>query len=177
MNFVVWSIIGAEVGFWLFIILGLVSRYLFNQKKLGMFLLALVPVIDLILLSVTAVDLYNGGTATQAHALAAVYLGVSLVFGKSMMHWADKKFLYHIKKEGAKPERKIGYEYACHSLKGSCKHLLAYAIGVGILFGLMYLANDPEQVAPFYSTLIIWTVVLISDFIFTISYFIWPRKK
>ena len=108
MNFIAWMIIAAEIGFWVVIIAGLVTRYIFNKKRLGLFFLALTPVIDLILLLVTAADLYNGATATQVHAIAAIYLGVSIAFGKSMIRWADERFLYYVKKQGTKPVRKYG---------------------------------------------------------------------
>ncbi len=74
-----------EITFWIVIILGLVTRYVFKKQTLGLVLLALTPVIDILLLIVTGVDLYNGATATIVHGIAAVYIGVSLAFGKSMV--------------------------------------------------------------------------------------------
>ena len=103
MNFIAWIIVACEIGFWLVILLGLITRYLFKRERLGFFFLALTPVIDLILLLVTATDLYNGATATQVHAIAAIYLGVSIAFGKSMIRWADERFVYYIQKQGSKP--------------------------------------------------------------------------
>ena len=110
MNFIAWTIIACEIGFWVVILLGLITRYIFKRERLGFFFLALTPVIDLILLIVTATDLYNGATATQIHAIAAIYLGISIAFGKSMIRWADEKFLYYIRKQGTKPVRKTGFE-------------------------------------------------------------------
>ena len=112
MNFIAWTIVACEIGFWVVIALGLITRYIFKREKLGFFLLALTPVIDLILLVVTATDLYNGATATQVHAVAAIYLGSSIAFGKSMIRWADERFRYYVQKTGAKPARRIGYEHA-----------------------------------------------------------------
>ena len=48
-----------EITFWIVIILGLVTRYVFKKQTLGLVLLALTPVIDILLLIVTGVDLYN----------------------------------------------------------------------------------------------------------------------
>lgn len=53
------------------------------MKGLGLFFLALTPVVDLVLLIATAVDLYNGATAGTVHGIAAIYLGVSIAFGKA----------------------------------------------------------------------------------------------
>ncbi len=72
MNFIAWMIVACEIGFWIVIILGLFTRYVLKKNKLGLFFLALTPIIDLILLIITAADLYRGATATAAHAIAAV---------------------------------------------------------------------------------------------------------
>lgn len=85
LNLVAWFIVACEIAFWVVIILGLVTRYVLKRNRLGMFFLALTPVIDLLLLVVTTVDLYRGAVATMAHAIAAVYIGVSIAFGKSMI--------------------------------------------------------------------------------------------
>lgn len=98
MNFIAWTIVACEIGFWVVIALGLITRYIFKREKLGFFFLALTPVIDLLLLIVTATDLYNGATATQVHAIAAIYLGSSIAFGKSIIRWADERFRYYIQK-------------------------------------------------------------------------------
>ncbi|MGG0655801.1 hypothetical protein [Rummeliibacillus pycnus] len=177
MNFVAWMIVACEVMFWIVIVLGLVTRYVFKLNNLGLFLLALTPVIDLILLITTSIDLYRGATATQAHAIAAIYLGVSIVFGKSMINWADKRFLYFVKKEGPKPIKLYGMQYALNYLKGWGKHVLSYLIGSGLLMGMIFLVNNPSQTQALFDVLKVWTLVLGIDFIFTISYFIWPKKK
>ena len=98
MNIIGWAIIACEILFWIVIMLGLIFRYLLKMKKLGLFFLALTPVVDLILIIITSVDLYRGATATIIHGLAAVYIGVSLSFGKSMIKWADERFQYYIAK-------------------------------------------------------------------------------
>ncbi len=53
--------------------------------------------------SIRGVDLYNGATATIVHGIAAVYIGGSLAFGKSMIQWADERFRYYATKQGTKP--------------------------------------------------------------------------
>jgi len=175
MNFIAWTIIACEIGFWVVIALGLITRYIFKKEKLGFFFLALTPVIDLILLIVTATDLYNGATATQVHAIAAIYLGASIAFGKSMIRWADERFLYYIKKQGAKPVRKTGFAHARHSMKGTFQHLFAYVIGATSLVVMIYLINDSARTGVLFDTLKFWAVILGIDFAVSITYFIWPR--
>ena len=175
MNFVAWTIVACEIGFWVVILLGLITRYLFKRERLGFFFLALTPVIDLLLLIVTATDLYNGATATQAHAIAAVYLGISIAFGKSMIRWADERFQYYIQRQGTKPVRKTGWAHARHSMKGSLQHLLAFMIGAALLVIMVYLIDDASRTEALSATLKVWALVLGIDFVISVSYFIWPR--
>lgn len=176
MSFVAWMIVACEIAFWIVIVAGLVTRYLLRMEKLGLFLLALTPVIDLILLLTTSVDLYNGATATLAHALAAVYIGVSLAFGKSMIAWADERFRYYILKQGSKPVKRFGLEYAKHYFMSWVRHVIAYVIGAAFLAGLIYFVDDATRTEALLGTLRIWTLILGIDFLIAVSNFIWPKK-
>ncbi|GIP32821.1 hypothetical protein [Paenibacillus sp. J2TS4] len=176
MNFVAWMIVACEIAFWVVILLGLVARYVLKQNKLGLVLLALTPVIDLILLITTSVDLYRGAVATTAHAIAAVYIGVSIAFGKSMIQWADEHFRYYVTKQGPKPEKLYGIKYAIQYFKSWLKHVLAYLIGAGCLVALIYFINDPARTESLSGILKLWTLALGIDLIITISNFIWPRR-
>ncbi|PZM66270.1 hypothetical protein [Paenibacillus dendritiformis] len=177
MNFVAWAIVASEIGFWVVILLGLFARYVLKRQKLGLILLALTPVIDLILLITTSIDFYGGATATTAHAVAAVYIGVSIAFGKDMIAWADERFRYYVAKQGAKPMKRYGLEYAKHYLKSWIRHVLAYLIGAGLLFGLIYLIDDASRTEALSGVLRLWTAILGIDLIITISNFIWPKKE
>ena len=39
MNFIAWTIVACEIGFWVVIALGLITRYIFKREKLGFFFL------------------------------------------------------------------------------------------------------------------------------------------
>lgn len=73
---------------------GLIARYPLRRPRLGAALLIAVPVVDLVLLAATMIDLRRGATATFAHGLAAAYLGFSVAFGHSMVRWADQRFAH-----------------------------------------------------------------------------------
>jgi hypothetical protein len=176
LNFVAWMIVTCEIMFWIVIVLGLVTRYVFKLNRLGIFLLALTPVIDLMLLIITGIDLYLGATATQAHAIAGVYIGVSIAFGKSMIQWADERFQCYVTKQGAKPAKRFGIVHAKHYMKGWLRHVIAYLIGAGLLAAMIYLINDPTRTEALSGMIKIWSIVLSIDLIITISYFIWPKK-
>lgn len=176
MGIIGWLIVGAEVAFWIVILLGLITRYVFKKKGLGLFFLALTPVIDLILLIATTVDIWNGATATTVHGIAAIYLGVSLAFGKSMIHWADRQFTYYVLKTGTKPAKKVGYEHARHGMKGALQHVLAFIIGAAFIFGIHTFIGDPDRTANLLNLLRVWALVVGIDLAISASYFIWPRK-
>lgn len=102
---IAWIIIACEVGFWIFVLAGLIARYVFNQRKLGNLLLICTPIVDLLLLVATVIDLKNGAVATTVHGIAAIYIGVSIAFGHRMIAWADVRFAYYFR-NGPKPDKK-----------------------------------------------------------------------
>ena len=64
-------IIACEIGFWVVILAGLAARYLLGRRRLGAVLMACVPLVDLVLLVATVIDLRRGGQAELVHGLAA----------------------------------------------------------------------------------------------------------
>lgn len=177
MSIVPWMIVACEIAFWIVIVSGLFVRYVFKRNKLGLFLLALTPVIDLILIVITSIDLYRGAVATQAHGIAAVYIGVSIAFGKSMIEWTDERFQYYLMKKGPKPKKRFGMDYAKHYVKGWLRHVVAYAIGAVFLAGMIYLIQDPSRTEVLSGILKTWSLILGVDFLITVSNFIWPKQK
>ena len=176
MNAIVWLIIACEIGFWVLLLAGLAVRYIAKKERLGFLLLALTPVVDLILLTAAAIDLLSGAVATPAHGIAAIYIGVSLAFGKSMIAWADERFQYYILK-GAKPKQRYGYAHARHTFMGWVRHLLAFVFGASLLVLTIWLVDSPERTEALWATLKTWAVVLGADFLFSASYFIWPKEQ
>jgi len=87
-------IVAAEIGFWVLLTAGLGTRYLLRRRRLGAILLASVPVVDLVLLVATVIDLRGGATADFTHGLAAAYIGFSVAFGHSVIRWADQRFAH-----------------------------------------------------------------------------------
>lgn len=171
-------IVFCEVMFWVFIVSGLFVRYALKKKKLGMVLLALSPVVDVVLLGATAVDLHGGGEAAFAHALAAIYLGVSLVFGKKMVAWADAWFSYRFA-DGPRPPKKpkAGKAHAALERLGWLRHLAAYAIGCVIMGVLMVISSSQQASEVFFGTMGTWGIILLVDFAISFSYTLFPRKE
>ncbi|MGZ9586006.1 hypothetical protein [Paenibacillus marinisediminis] len=174
MNMLVYFIIGCEIGFWVVILAGLFARYVWKQERLSLILFALTPLIDLALLVATAVDMKNGATATTAHGIAAIYIGISIAFGKRMISWADERFRYYVLK-GPKPIRLTGTAYAKQYFGSWLLHALAFVIGQGMLWGIIYWINDSARTEALVSISTIWCTVLAIDLLISLSYFVWRR--
>ena len=87
-------IVACEIGFWVVLLLGLACRYLLRRERLSRALLLCLPLLDILLLLFTAIDLRQGATATFAHGLAAAYVGFTVAFGQMAVKWADAHFAH-----------------------------------------------------------------------------------
>lgn len=82
-------IIACEVGFWVLLALGLAARYLLKWRRTSVFLLLCEPVLELVLFTVTAIDLKNGAEPGWEHGLAALYIGYTVAYGHYTIRWLD----------------------------------------------------------------------------------------
>lgn len=169
-------IIGCEVGIWVLVLAGLVTRYVLRRPRLGAVLLAGAPVVDLVLLGATVLDLRAGGVAGTAHALAGVYIGVSVGFGRMMVRWADERFAHRFAGGPAPvPPPRTGCAHAAHARRGLVRHLLAWAVGTGLLGAAVLLVADPARTAALPQVMGLWTIVLAVDAVISLSYTVRPR--
>ncbi|MGW7976252.1 hypothetical protein BU116_08420 [Staphylococcus xylosus] len=177
MNWIVILLIAAEILFWVFIVLGLISRYVMRREKLGLFFLVLTPVIDLTLVITMSLDLLNGAAATMPHGIAAVYIGVSIAFGKQMIRWADKRFKYFVLKTGERPIKATGIKHAKKYLISWIRHVFAYIIGTGLLWIIIGIVGYSGYLTALVHVIKLWTLILVIDLLIALSYFIWPRPE
>jgi hypothetical protein len=187
----IYLIIGCEIAFWVLVASGLVARYVFKARRLGLVLLMATPVVDLILLGAAALDLalHSGGAGgggavppgtpggRWAHAVAALYVGVSLAFGHKMIRWADA---VAAKRAGLGPgPRKLyGRAYTAECWRDFARALLAVAIAAVLLKGLDLIAGTPvtrtgELFAAMAPAMRFWLLI---ELIWAGSYTLWPRK-
>lgn len=103
-------IIACEVGFWVLLVAGLALRYLARMPRTGAVVLLMEPLLELILLIVTAIDLKNGAAADWKHGLAAVYIGFTVAYGHHTIKWVDGHFSHRF--AGGPPPAKVGYGLA-----------------------------------------------------------------
>lgn len=162
-------IAACEIGFWVLLAAGMVTRYLLRQPKAGMILLLMVPLVDVVMLVASVIDIQRGSEPSAKHSLAAIFIGVSVGFGHQTLKWADGWAAY--KFAGAprpvKPP-KGGRARAERERAGWFRHLLAYVVGVGIMIALGLLSGKgyDAALAPAGG----WTVVLVIDAIVSFSY-------
>ncbi|MGE8203846.1 hypothetical protein ACQKP0_04715 [Heyndrickxia sp. NPDC080065] len=172
-----WLIIACEISFWVFVLLGLFFRYILKLKTLGGLFLLCTPLIDLVLVGATIIDLKNGAAANFFHGLSGIYIGVTVAYGHSMIRWADERFAYRFA-DGDEPVKKpkYGREHAKFERRNWVKHLLAWIIGCLFLWGMILLVGDTTKTNSLLNIIYKWTFVLGIDFLWSFSYTIWPRK-
>ncbi|WP_276587014.1 hypothetical protein [Amycolatopsis iheyensis] len=157
-------IAGGEIGFWVLIAAGLAVRYGLRARRASVVLLAMVPLIDVVVLVATVIDLGGGAKANFTHGLAAVYLGFSVVFGPSMVRWADVRFAHRFA-GGPPPPKRQGREKLSHEWREFGKCVLACGLAAAALLAAIIVIGTPEQVAPLWgwfprlgTVLAIWLV-------------------
>ncbi|MBB6731988.1 hypothetical protein [Cohnella zeiphila] len=171
------AIVACELAFWVFVLAGLACRYLLPLKKTGAVLLICTPAIDAALLAAAAIDLRHGAEAGAVHGLSAIYIGVSIAYGHSMIRWADVRFAHRFA-GGPAPVKppKAGEEHARRERSLWYRHGLAWAIGSAILLGMVALIGDEERTRALVETVKLWSFVLGIDFLISFSYTLFPRK-
>ncbi|MFE6305652.1 hypothetical protein [Nocardiopsis sp. NPDC057823] len=87
-------IVMCEFGLWVLLGAGLALRYLLRWRALSTLVLWSIPLLDVVLVVATALDLRGGAEAGMIHGLAAVYLGFSVAFGPAIVRWADVRFAH-----------------------------------------------------------------------------------
>ncbi|MDO3701815.1 hypothetical protein Q3W71_08995 [Micromonospora sp. C28SCA-DRY-2] len=139
-------IVACEIGFWVVLGAGLLARYPLRRPRLGAALLVCVPLVDLVLLAATAVDLRRGATADVTHGLAAAYLGFSVAFGHSMVRWADQRFAHRFAggPPPVKPPR-AGWARTRYEWREWGKGLVGWAIACGLLGAAILWVDDAER--------------------------------
>ena len=170
-------IVACEIGFWVLIGAGLTARYLLRRPRLGAGLLVAAPVVDLVLLTATVIDLRGGATAGFTHGLAAAYIGFSLAFGHGLIRWADVRFAHRFPggPPPAEPARH-GRERALREWRDFGKASLAWAISCALLATAIVAVGSAERTEVLEEWIGRLTFVLAIWSLWPITYTIWPAK-
>jgi hypothetical protein len=133
----IWAILGAEGAFWILLFGGLAVRYLLRRRLLSSIMLIGVPLVDLVLVVLTAMDLAGGEEPNFTHLLATIYLGFTVAFGHALITRADVWFAHRFaggKAPQAKP--KSGPAYVRAAWLEWRRVLLAVIIAIGGLLAM-----------------------------------------
>lgn len=166
-TFLYFLIVGCEAAFWLVLALALAARYLLERENLSRALLLSLPVIDLLLLAFTAVDLKSGTPATFAHGLATAYVAFTVAFGSVAVRWADERFAHRF--AAAPPPAKppaYGWPAVRYEFGLWFRCILASAIAIVLLIALIAFIDDESVTAPLRSWFQISAAWTIAWFIF-----------
>jgi hypothetical protein len=168
-------IIGCEIAFWLVLAAGVFARYVAGAPRVGLVLLAAVPLVDLVLLIASTVDLRSGATAEWAHGLAALYLGFSVAYGHELVRWADRWAAF-LAGKGPRPTKRYGREHARWAATDIGRAVLAGAIAVLLLRAAVWFVDDPSRTAALADWYRIVGLVVVITVIIDLSDVIWPRR-
>ncbi|MFH8348592.1 hypothetical protein [Streptomyces sp. NPDC018045] len=170
-------IITCEVGFWVLLAGGLALRYLAKMPRAGIAVLLLEPLLELVLLIATAVDLKNGAEADWKHGLAAVYIGFSVTMGHRMIKWADARFAHRF--AGGPPPApapKYGRERTVFEWQSAGRWILAALIATGLLEAAARYVGDPAQTGSLRDWQTKMLFVIGISLVIAVSYTVWPKK-
>ncbi|MEU7132412.1 hypothetical protein [Streptomyces sp. NPDC046261] len=173
---IVTLIVICEVGFWVLLAGGLSLRYLARMPRTGAAVLLLEPVLELILLIATAVDLKNGAHADWKHGLAAVYIGFSVGLGHSTIKWVDQRFAHRFA-GGPPPVQppKYGTARTVHEWKTAGKWVLAAVVAMGLLqAAIWYVGSGDISSLRTWQSKMLWVIGI--NVVIALSYTIWPKE-
>jgi hypothetical protein len=142
-------IVACEVAFWLILLLSLVVRYILQRETASRRLLLSLPAVDVLLFTVTTLDLKAGRPATMAHGLAAAYVGFTLAFGSLAVRWADAHFAHRFA-AGAAPAKapSRGWKAVRYELELWLRCIVAWIIAFALLAGLIAYVGDDAITTP-----------------------------
>ncbi|MGW3557498.1 hypothetical protein ACWDNT_09030 [Streptomyces sp. NPDC000963] len=174
---IVTLIVVCEVGFWVLLAAGLAVRYLLKMPRTGLALLLCEPLLEVLLLVVTAIDLKNGADPDWRHGLAALYIGYTVGHGHRTVKWLDGHAAHRL--GGAPPPVKpprYGTARARHEGAVWLGSVTAAAVASGLLLlAARYVGDDGNTDGLRSWILVAWRAAGIHGLI-ALSYAIWPKK-
>ncbi|WP_411101861.1 hypothetical protein [Streptomyces sp. cmx-4-9] len=168
-------IIACEAGFWVLLAGGLALRYLARMPRLGAAVLLCEPLLELVLLAATTLDLKNGGEPSWKHGLAALYIGYTAGYGHYTVAWLDAHAAHRFAGGPKPPGAGHGRARAVHEWKLWLRTLVAVAVAALLLQGAILYVGGAADTA----SLRAWQAgalrVLGIHALIAASYTLWPR--
>ncbi|WP_411576919.1 hypothetical protein [Streptomyces sp. SCSIO ZS0520] len=174
---IVTLIVVCEVAFWVLLAAGLAVRYPLKMPRTGLALLLCEPLLELVLLAVTAIDLKNGAEPSWEHGLAALYIGFTVGYGHYTIGRLDA-YAAHRFGTGPKPVKppRYGYARARHEGVLWLRTLVAVAVAAALLQGAILYVGDGGATESLRSWQ--WSALRIAGIhgVIALTYTIWPKK-
>ncbi|WP_405998438.1 hypothetical protein [Streptomyces sp. NBC_00829] len=174
---IVTLIVICEVGFWALLAAGLATRYVLRMPRAGMVLLLCEPLLEVVLLVVTAMDLKNGADPSWKHGLAALYIGYTVGHGHRTVRWIDGHAAHRF--GGAPPPARpprYGMARARHEGMIWVGTLVAAAVATALLQLAVWYVGDASRAGSLQSWMhVSWRAAGIHGLI-ALTYMIWPKK-
>ncbi|MFE0375889.1 hypothetical protein ACFW1M_09920 [Streptomyces inhibens] len=172
---VVALIIACEVGFWVLLVAGLALRYLARMPRTGAMLLLMEPLLELILLVVTAIDLKNGAAADWKHGLAAVYIGFTVAYGHYTIKWVDGHFAHRFA-GGPPPVKLYGLARAAHEGKVWLRTVLMAVVACALLQVAIWYVGDGGDTKSLHEWQGTSLKIVSIHAVIALTYLIWQKK-
>ncbi|MGW0732836.1 hypothetical protein [Streptomyces sp. NPDC002851] len=137
-------IIACEVAFWVFLALGLSLRYLAKKPRAGAAVLLCEPLLEVVLLVVTVIDLRNGASPDWKHGLAALYIGYTAAHGHATVKWLDELFAHRFA-GGPRPLKRYGFDRAKYEWRVWLRSLGGAALALGLLQLAIWYVGDASR--------------------------------
>ncbi|WP_406062205.1 hypothetical protein OG462_29520 [Streptomyces sp. NBC_01077] len=174
---IVTLIVICEVGFWVLLAAGLATRYLLKMPRTGMALLLCEPLLEVLLLVVTAIDLKNGADPSWKHGLAALYIGYTVGHGHRTVKWLDGHAAHRF---GGAPRPPKPPQYGMARARHEGAVWLGSAVAAAVASGLLllaawYVGDDGDTEGLYGWIFVAWRAAGIHGLI-ALSYAIWPKK-
>ncbi|MFD3915086.1 hypothetical protein [Streptomyces sp. NPDC058603] len=174
---IVTLIVACEVGFWVLLAAGLTLRYLARMPRLGAAVLLMEPLLEVVLLVVTTIDLRNGAEPDWKHGLAAMYIGFTIGYGhytiKRIDGWVAHRFA------GGPPPvapPKYGMARARHEGRLWLRTVVAAAVAAVLLQIAIWYVGDAGST----DSLVAWQLnaarVAGIHGVIALTYTLWPKK-
>ncbi|GGM10282.1 hypothetical protein GCM10010129_62830 [Streptomyces fumigatiscleroticus] len=170
-------IAACEIGFWVLLAAGLACRYLLRMPRTGLALLLCEPLLELVLLAVTALDLKNGADPEWTHGLAALYLGYTVGHGHRTVKWLDGHAAHRLAgaPEPAGPPRH-GMARARHEGRVWLGTLAGAVVATALLQLAVWYVGDPARTGPLESwRYVAWRAAGIHGLI-ALTYLVRPKR-
>ncbi|MFH9760040.1 hypothetical protein ACH4MJ_08765 [Streptomyces anulatus] len=170
-------VVACEVAFWVLLAAGLALRYVARKPRLGAAVLLCEPLLEVVLLVVTAIDLKNGAEPDWKHGLAAVHIGFTVGLGHHTVKKVDA-WVAHRWFDGPAPAKppKYGMARAVHEWRTAARWILAAAVAAGLLQAAIWYVGSGGEISSLRNWQQKMGLVIVINLIIAGGYTVWPKE-